>query len=201
MIAATTFKGQRVAVFGLGASGIASAQSLLAGGAEVAAWDDSAAGRAAAEKAGFPVVDLETADWSQFQALVLAPGVPLTHPAPHWTVGRAKQAGVAIIGDIEIFFRERAARCPASPVIAITGTNGKSTTTALVTHLLRAAGFDAQMGGNIGRAILTLDPPAPDRVHVIEMSSFQIDLTPSLAPAVGVLLNISQHQQMETGAA
>ena len=191
MIRATTFSGQRIAVFGLGASGNATVASLLAGGATVAAWDDSEVGRAAAAKAGVPLVDLSTADWSQFSSLVLAPGVPLTHPEPHWTVEKARTAGVEIIGDVEIFSRERAAHCPDAPFIAITGTNGKSTTTALVAHILREAGKDVQMGGNIGRAILTLEPPARDRFHVIEMSSFQIDLTPTLHPTVGVLLNIT----------
>ena len=191
MIRATTFKGKTVAVFGLGASGNATVASLLAGGATVAAWDDSEAGRLAAEKAGVPLVDLTEADWSQFSSLVLAPGVPLTHPEPHWVVLKARQAGVEIIGDIEIFARERAAHCPDAPWIAITGTNGKSTTTAIIAHILREAGMDVQMGGNIGKAILTLEPPAQDRCHVIEMSSFQIDLTPTLNPAVGVLLNIT----------
>ena len=122
---------------------------------------------------------------------MLAPGVPLTHPVPHWTVDKARQNGVEIIGDIEVFARERALRAPEAPFIAITGTNGKSTTTALVAHILRHAGYDAQLGGNIGRAILTLDEPAPDRFHVVEMSSFQIDLTPTLNPTVGVMLNVT----------
>ncbi len=191
MIRATTFAGKTVAVFGLGASGNATVQSLVAGGATVAAWDDSVAGRAAAEKAGVPLVDLSRADWSQFSSLVLAPGVPLTHPEPHWVVLKARAAGVEIIGDVEIFARERAAHCPEAPFIAITGTNGKSTTTALVAHILKSVGHDVQMGGNIGRAILTLEPPAQDRFHVIEMSSFQIDLTPTLRPTVGVLLNVT----------
>ena len=191
MIPVTTSAGQRVAVFGLGASGTATAQALIAGGADVAAWDDGAASCEAAVRAGVALVDLTSADWSTFASLVLAPGVPLTHPEPHWVVCKARAAGVEVIGDIELFCRERAARRPDSPFVAITGTNGKSTTTALVSHILRGAGRDVQMGGNIGRAILTLDPPTLDRIHVIEMSSFQIDLTPSLAPTIGALLNIT----------
>ena len=191
MIPVTTSAGQRVAVFGLGASGTATAQALSAGGADVAAWDDGATSREAAARAGVALVDLMTADWSTFASLVLAPGVPLTHPEPHWVVRKARAVGVEVIGDIELFCRERAACCPASPFVAITGTNGKSTTTALVSHILRGAGRDVQMGGNIGRAILTLDPPTVDRIHVIEMSSFQIDLTPSLVPTIGALLNIT----------
>ncbi|HXE02956.1 MAG TPA: UDP-N-acetylmuramoyl-L-alanine--D-glutamate ligase, partial [Hyphomicrobium sp.] len=174
-----------------GSSGTAAARALLAGGADVAAWDDSAAGREAALRDGLPLVDLATADWSGFSALVLAPGVPLTHPVPHWTVVKARQSGVEIIGDIEVFARERALRAPKAPFIAITGTNGKSTTTALVAHILRHAGYDVQLGGNIGRAILTLEEPAADRFHVVEMSSFQIDLTPTLNPTVGVMLNVT----------
>ncbi len=206
MIRATTFAGKSVAVFGLAASGNATVHALLDGGAHVAAWDDSEAGRAAAAKAGIPLVDLASADWSRFSSLVLAPGVPLTHPEPHWTVRKAKAAGLEIIGDIEIFSRERAAQCPDAPFIAITGTNGKSTTTALVAHILRHAGFHVQMGGNIGRAVLTLEPPARETFHVVEMSSFQIDLTPSLRPSIGVLLNVTpdhidRHGTMENYAA
>lgn len=191
MIRATTFAGKTVAVFGLGGSGTVAVRSLLAGGAQVAAWDDSEAGRTAAANAGLPVVDLSTADWLQFSSLVLAPGVPLTHPEPHWTVAKAKSANVEIIGDVEIFARERAAHAPNAPFIAITGTNGKSTTTALTAHILSYAGYDVQMGGNIGVAVLQLEPPAARRFHVVEMSSFQIDLTPTLAPTVGVQLNVT----------
>ena len=206
MIRITAFAGKTVAVFGLGASGNATVAALLAGGANVAAWDDSETGRAAALVAGSPIVDLAAADWSQFAALVLTPGVPLTHPEPHWTVVKARAAGIEIIGDIELFCRERAATCPDAPFIAITVTNGKSTTTALIAHILKSAGLDVQMGGNIGRAILTLEPPAQSRYHVIEMSSFQIDLTPSLNPSVGVLLNITpdhieRHGTLENYAA
>ena len=109
MIPATTFAGKTVAVFGLGGSGLATAQALIAGGATVAAWDDGEAGRKAAADRGIPIVDLSAANWSQFSSLVLAPGVPLTHPEPHWVVLKARDAGIEIIGDIEIF-RPRARR-------------------------------------------------------------------------------------------
>ncbi len=191
MIPVTTFNGKTVAVFGLGASGKATAQALMAGGATVAAWDDGQAGRDGAHKAGVPLVDLSTADWSMFAALVLAPGVPLNYPEPHWTVLKARAACAEVIGDIELFCRERNKIAPDAPFIAITGTNGKSTTTALIAHILREAGRDVQMGGNIGVPVLALEPPAMGRYHVIEMSSFQIDLTPSVNPTVGVLLNIT----------
>jgi UDP-N-acetylmuramoylalanine--D-glutamate ligase len=203
---ATTFAGKTVALFGLGGSGLATALALKAGGARVVACDDSAEAMAKAEGQGIGTGDLRTADWSSFAALVLSPGVPLTHPEPHWSVRLAKSAGVEVIGDIELFCRERKRLAPGAPFVAITGTNGKSTTTALVAHILREAGRDVQMGGNIGTAILSLEPPANDRVHVVEMSSFQIDLTPSLAPTVGVLLNVSpdhldRHGSMEEYAA
>jgi UDP-N-acetylmuramoylalanine--D-glutamate ligase len=191
MIRSTTFAGRHVAVFGLGISGTPTVASLLAGGARVAAWDDSEKSRDAAIAAGLPVVDLNAVDWGSFDTLVLAPGVPLTHPEPHWTVKRAQAAGIDIIGDIEIFARERSVHAPSAPFIGITGTNGKSTTTALIAHLLGSLGLDVQMGGNIGVPILALEPPAVDRFHVIEISSFQIDLTPTLQPTVGVLLNVT----------
>ncbi len=206
MTPVASFKGRNAALFGLGGSGLASARALIAGGARVEAWDDNAASRDKAAAAGVEVVDLKQADWSRYDCLVLAPGVPLTHPEPHWSVARARQRGVEIIGDIELFCRERAARAPDAPFVAITGTNGKSTTTALVAHILREAGLDTQLGGNIGTPILALEPPADERFHVIECSSFQIDLAPSLAPTVGVLLNLApdhldRHGTMDNYAA
>jgi UDP-N-acetylmuramoylalanine--D-glutamate ligase len=188
----TSFAGKTVAVFGLGGSGLASCHALKAGGAEVIASDDTPAKLAEAAKAGFITADLRSVSWENFAALVLTPGVPLTHPQPHWTVQAARQAGVEVIGDIELFCRERKRHAPDAPFVAITGTNGKSTTTALVAHLMREAGYDTQMGGNIGTAILSLQPPQMGRVHVIEMSSYQIDLTPSLDPSVGILLNVTE---------
>lgn len=206
MIPVATFAGKHVALFGLGGSGLATARALIAGGARVSAWDDSEASRGKAQAAGVDVVDLAKTDWTGFDALILSPGVPLTHPEPHWTAKRAQAAGVEIIGDIELFFRERAARAPHASVVAITGTNGKSTTTALIAHILRSAGRDAQMGGNIGVPVLDLAPPSADTVHVIECSTFQIDLAPSIRPSVGVLLNltpdhIDRHGTMENYAA
>ena len=191
MIPVTSFAGKTVALFGLGGSGFATALALRAGGAHVVACDDNPAKNTEAEANGIETADLRNADWSRFSSFVLSPGVPLTHPQPHWSVPLARGAGVEIIGDIELFCRERAKVAPNAPFVAITGTNGKSTTTALVSHILREAGRDVQMGGNIGTAILSLEPPADNRTHVIECSSFQIDLTPSLAPTIGVLLNIS----------
>ena len=190
MIPITTFAGKAVAVFGLGGSGLASCQALAAGGAEVIACDDDAKKMAQAE--GFTVADLRHADWGKIAALVLAPGIPLTHPAPHWSVGLARAAAVPVIGDIELFCRERRRHAPKAPFVAITGTNGKSTTTALTAHLLACGGHEVELGGNIGTAILSLKPPRTGVVHVIEVSSYQIDLAPSLDPSVGVLINVSE---------
>jgi UDP-N-acetylmuramoylalanine--D-glutamate ligase len=192
MIPVTSFSGKTVAVFGLGGSGLASCHALKAGGAEVIAGDDSPDNVANAAQAGFFTADLRKLSWQNFAALVLTPGAPLTHPAPHWSVLMAREAGVEVIGDIELFCRERRRFAPDAPFVAITGTNGKSTTTALIAHLMKVAGYDTQMGGNIGTAILSLEPPRMGRVHVIEMSSYQIDLTPSLDPTVGILINISE---------
>jgi UDP-N-acetylmuramoylalanine--D-glutamate ligase len=192
MIPVTTFSDKQVAVFGLGGSGMVSCQALAAGGATVIACDDSAERMAAAEAAGFATADLRLIDWSEIAALVLAPGVPLTHPTPHWSVALARKAGVEVIGDIELFCRQRRHLAPEAPFVAITGTNGKSTTTALIAHLLRTTGRDVQLGGNIGTAILSLAPPAQSRTHVIEVSSYQIDLAPTLDPSVGILINLSE---------
>jgi UDP-N-acetylmuramoylalanine--D-glutamate ligase len=193
MIPVRGFEGKTVAVFGLGRTGLTAARALIAGGAKVALWDEKVASREAAAAAGFPVVDLETADWRQFAALMLSPGVPLTHPKPHWTVQKAKAAGVEILGDIELFARTVAA-APVHKrpkIIAITGTNGKSTTTALIGHLCASAGRDTRIGGNIGQGVLGLEDMHGGAVYVLELSSYQLDLTSSLHPDAVVLLNIS----------
>jgi UDP-N-acetylmuramoylalanine--D-glutamate ligase len=191
MIPATSFAGRKVALFGLGGSGVATARALIEGGAEVIAWDDNPDSVAKASSQGIRTEDLRAADWAGLSSFVLSPGVPLTHPKPHWSVELARAAGVEIIGDVELFVRERLLKVPAAPFIAITGTNGKSTTTALTAHILKSAGRDTQMGGNIGRAVMTLDPLAADRYYVVECSSYQIDLAPSIDPTAGVLLNLT----------
>lgn len=192
MIPITCFGDRSVAVFGLGGSGLATALALAAGGARPIVWDDGEAGRSAAAAKGLTVRNLAEIDWTSVAALLLSPGVPLTHPEPHWTVKLAASHGVEVIGDIELFVRQRRQQAPGSPFVAITGTNGKSTTTALIAHLFAAAGWDTQLGGNIGTAILSLEPPAPNRVHVIECSSYQIDLAPSVDPSVAILLNVTE---------
>ena len=191
MIPVTTLRGKKVALFGLGGSGFATARALVAGGADVTAWDDNPDSVAKAASEGIKVSDLRTIDWNGLSVFVLSPGVPLTHPKPHWTVDLAHAAGVEIIGDVELFVRERRAHAPDCPFIAITGTNGKSTTTALIAHILQSSGRDTQLGGNIGTAVLTLDPPKAGRFYVVECSSYQIDLAPTLNPSAGILLNLT----------
>jgi UDP-N-acetylmuramoylalanine--D-glutamate ligase len=193
MIPVRGFEGRTVAVFGLARTGLAAARALVAGGAKVALWDEKPAARAAAEAEGLPIVDLTTADWSQFAAIMLSPGVPLTHPEPHWTVAKAKAAGVEIVGDIELFARtvNAAPEHKRPKIVAITGTNGKSTTTALIGHICAQAGRDVRIGGNIGYGVLGLEDMHGGAVYVLELSSYQLDLTSSLHADVSVLLNIS----------
>jgi len=193
MIPVPGFEGRRIAVFGLGRSGLTAARALKAGGALPVLWDDSVSSRMQAEAEGFDVEDLTSDDWSGFAALVLSPGAPLTHPEPHWTVGKAKAAGVEIIGDIELFARAIAALPDDQRprVVAVTGTNGKSTTTALIGWVLKQAGMAVHVGGNIGIGVLALPAQTPDAVYVIEVSSYQLDLTTSFAPDVAILTNIS----------
>jgi UDP-N-acetylmuramoylalanine--D-glutamate ligase len=193
MIPVRGFEDKTVAVFGLGRTGLTAARALIAGGAKVALWDEKPESREAAAAEGFPVVDLQAADWSQFAALMLSPGVPLTHPKPHWTVDKAKAAGVEILGDVELFARTvNAAPVHKRPkIIAVTGTNGKSTTTALIGHLCASAGRDTRIGGNIGLGVLGLEDMHGGAVYVLELSSYQLDLTSSLKPDAVVLLNIS----------
>jgi UDP-N-acetylmuramoylalanine--D-glutamate ligase len=219
VITARSFAGKHYAVYGLARSGIATAQALLASGAGVTAWDAKEEARArllpgtgrwqrdALTEGGMSparrplhhpsdgprpgedleIADLDTADLSQFDSLVVTPGLPLNR---HPIAQRAREAGVEIIGDIELFARARP-ELPPHKVVGITGTNGKSTTTALVHHILKTAGVPTTMGGNIGLPILSQDPLPAGGVYVLELSSYQIDLTQSLDCDVAVLLNIT----------
>ncbi|WP_026940997.1 UDP-N-acetylmuramoyl-L-alanine--D-glutamate ligase [Hellea balneolensis] len=193
MIKAATFQGQKTAVFGLGRTGNTAALSLARGGADVWAWDDNEAARKAAKAQGVNVKDLSKADWSDFNELVLSPGVPHELPKAHWTAAKAKTHGVPIICDIEIFAREVAARPEHQrpKIITITGTNGKSTTTALIGHILKACGKDAEIGGNIGRGVLDLDKMHAGKYYVLELSSYQLERTQSLRANAAVFLNLS----------
>jgi UDP-N-acetylmuramoylalanine--D-glutamate ligase len=186
VITARAFAGKHYAVYGLARSGIATVEALLASGAEVTAWDAKEETRAKAP-AGAEIASLDTADLSQFDSLVVTPGLPLNR---HPIAKRARDAGLEIIGDIELFARARA-ELPPHKVVGITGTNGKSTTTALVHHILETAGVPTTMGGNIGLPILAQDPLPEGGVYVLELSSYQIDLTQSLDCDVAVLLNIT----------
>ncbi|WP_203291965.1 UDP-N-acetylmuramoyl-L-alanine--D-glutamate ligase [Maricaulis parjimensis] len=193
MIPIHQYEGRRVAVFGLGRTGIATARALEAGGAKVSCWDDTEAARVRAEAEGLTLDDLNRRDWGDIAALILSPGIPLTHPKPHRVVELAQAVGAPVIGDIELF-AEAMNALPATrrpKIVGITGTNGKSTTTALIGHILRETGRKVVVGGNIGDAILAQDMPRPGTIYVIELSSYQIDLTHSLNCDVAVLLNIS----------
>jgi len=201
---AHTFKNRRVGLFGLARSGLACAEALRLGGAEIFAWDDSEAAVEAAKDASLSVKDLHDIDFNMLDSLVLSPGVPLTHPEPHWTVVKAKAAGIEIIGDTEVFQREVAGT--GARIVAITGTNGKSTTTALIGHIFQVLGRDVDVGGNIGTAVFLMRPPVEARIYVLELSSFQIDLMPGLKPDVGILTNLTpdhldRHGSMDNYAA
>jgi UDP-N-acetylmuramoylalanine--D-glutamate ligase len=209
MIPSRAFANRTVAIFGLARTGLGAVRALVAGGTRVIAWDDNSNARDLGGQEGAELMPWREWPWETIAALILSPGVPLTHPKPHGVVEHANRAKVRIIGDVELFAHEirpdpnGAAKVP---VIAITGTNGKSTTTALVGHILNACGFDAQIGGNIGKSVLELAPPSAKAIYVLEMSSFQIDLAPGLTPDVGILSNLSpdhidRHGTMENYAA
>lgn len=178
-------QGRTIAVLGLGRTGMATAERLIASGARVLAWDDSETARAAAP--ADILVDLHGADWSQIDGLVMSPGIPLTHPTPHPVAVAAKAAGKPIGSDIALL----AVAQPNSRFVCITGTNGKSTTTTLIAHILKAAGKSVEVGGNLGQAALTLRPLGPDGIYVLELSSYQLDLTPSPIADIAILLNIT----------
>jgi UDP-N-acetylmuramoylalanine--D-glutamate ligase len=179
--------GKRIAVMGLGISGLATARALTESGAQVLAWDDDEARRAEAQSAAVPLSDLSDADWKDIPTLVLSPGIPHSFPQPHPVAAAADAAGTEIICDIELLARAQS----QARYVGITGTNGKSTTTALIGNILRGAGVDIQIGGNLGPPVMGLEPLAADGTYVLEMSSFQLERTFSLVFDVAVLLNLS----------
>lgn len=182
------FRGERTQVLGMARSGLAAARALAAGGATVRCWDDSEAGREAAQAAGFTLADPSAPGaLDGAAALVMAPGVPLTHPKPHPAVAAARAAGAPILGDVELLVRAR----PAARFVAVTGTNGKSTTTALIGWMLKSAGRQVEVGGNLGVPALALAPLEEDGIYVLETSSYQLDLIDEAAFDVGVFLNIT----------
>ncbi|MDZ7628216.1 MAG: UDP-N-acetylmuramoyl-L-alanine--D-glutamate ligase [Parvularculaceae bacterium] len=193
MIVVPGIERKKIGVYGLGATGLATCEALVASGAEVFSWDEKEEARAKTANSRYRAEHPKTWPWSELRSLALSPGVPLTHPKPHPIVRKAHQAGVEIIGDTEFFARAVNALDPAlrPRVVAITGSNGKSTTTALIGHLLKETGRDAIIGGNIGKPILSLPELARPRIYVLELSSFQLDLAKSLRANTAILLNIS----------
>ena len=186
MIEIQSRRDQTIALFGLGASGLATARALVASGAKVFAWDDNQGQRTAAQNDSIQVSDLYARDFNDLAALVLAPGISLTHK-PHAIVQKAQAADCPIIGDIELLIEA----CPTTKFIGITGTNGKSTTTTLIGHMLNTAGIKSQIGGNLGPPALGFETPAKDEIIVLELSSYQLDLTQKATFDIAVFLNIS----------
>ncbi|MEG3618816.1 UDP-N-acetylmuramoyl-L-alanine--D-glutamate ligase [Magnetovibrio sp. PR-2] len=187
MISCEGYATKHVAVVGLGQSGLAAARALCRSGARVLAWDDGEAARKTAEVEGIPVREPSRINWAAQDALVLSPGIPHTYPKPHVAARMAKDAGVPIIGDVELLITSGA----QAPRIAITGTNGKSTTTALVGHILESVDRDVEVGGNLGPAISDMAMMEHDGAYVLELSSYQLELCPSARFKVAVLLNIA----------
>ncbi len=187
MIDVFYMNGLPVAVMGLGKSGIATARALMASGAEVLAWDDNEDTRAKAREADIPLTDLSGVNWPEIPTLVLSPGIPHLHPAPHPVAAAAREAGVEIVCDVELLGRAmREAR-----YLGVTGTNGKSTTTALIGHIMQLGGADVQVGGNLGTPALALDALYQGGTYVLELSSYQLERIFSITFDTAVLLNIS----------
>jgi UDP-N-acetylmuramoylalanine--D-glutamate ligase len=194
MISLRDFANREVGVFGLARSGLSSIVALKAAGATIVAWDESDEARAEAARLGSLIAPFNAWPWQRIRTVVLSPGIPLTHPKPHPVVIAAREAGAEIIGDVELFAREirpDRSKPGRAPVIAVTGTNGKSTTTALIGHVLNSCGFQAGVGGNIGKPALELAPPGGRTIYVLEISSYQVDLAPGLVPDISVLTNIT----------
>lgn len=197
MIPVRGFQGMKVAVLGLGRSGLATARALQAGGALPLLWDDSPEARAKAEAEGFSVTDLgRQAAFDGVAALIVSPGIPHLYPAPNRIIARALDLGIPVDNDIGLFFLSFAAEgwdnMDTPPrVVCVTGSNGKSTTTALIHHILRVAGRPTQMAGNIGTGVLSITPPRDGEVVVLELSSYQTELARALTPDVAVFTNLS----------
>ena len=197
MIAVRGLMGARVAVLGLGRSGLASARALHAGGAQPVCWDDNPDARARAEDEGFACLDLrKPGAFDGIARLIVSPGIPHLYPGPNPVVIAALTAGVPVDNDIGLFFQSLATdawgRFDTAPrVIAVTGSNGKSTTCALIQHIMECAGRDSQLAGNIGRGVLDIDPPGDGGIVVLELSSYQTDLARSLTPDVAVFTNLT----------
>ncbi len=197
MIPVKGYEGRKVGVLGLGRSGLATARALIAGGAEPVVWDDSPEARAKAEAEGFTPVDLARGGViDSLAALVVSPGIPHLYPQPNKVIALALERGIPVDNDIGLFFRSFATKAwdnfdQAPRVVCVTGSNGKSTTTALIHHILQVAGRPTQMAGNIGRGVLDIDPAQDSEVVVLELSSYQTDLARALTPDIAVFTNLS----------
>ena len=197
MIPVQGYLGQTVGVLGLGRSGRAAAAALRAGGARPVVWDDSDPAREAAESEGFEIRDLSRGGaFDDVSALIVSPGIPHLYPSPHPVVGKALAAGVPVDNDISLLFRSFATEewnsFDTTPrVIAVTGSNGKSTTAALIHHILQENGRPAQLAGNIGRGVLDLEPARDGEVVVLELSSYQTELARNLTPDIAVFTNLT----------
>ena len=214
MIPLTQYANQKIGVFGLGKAGEATVAALLAGGAEVYAWDDRSSpsplvgegGRSTHTHVLNPLnvpplpnpppqggrgllrtCNFSTWPWAELKALILSPGIPLTHPKPHEVVEYARKANCPIIGDIELLYNA----CPKARYVAITGTNGKSTTTTLIAHILQSAGLTIEVGGNLGTAALSLKPLGAEGIYVLELSSYQLDLVKTTRFNIAAFLNVT----------
>jgi UDP-N-acetylmuramoylalanine--D-glutamate ligase len=187
MIDLTILEGSSFVVLGLARSGLATVRALRAAGIDCIAWDDNAASRDAASQLGARIADPVTIDWSGIAALVISPGIPSTLPVPHPVAVAARAAGKPIICDVELLARAQ----PRARFVAITGTNGKSTTTALIGHILQQAGARCEVGGNIGRGALDLAPLGEGGLYVLELSSYQLELLQTFHADIAVWLNIT----------
>lgn len=191
MLAPSSYRNRKICILGLGRSGSATAIALQEAGADVICWDDDPACRSLAAENGLAVAsDAEHACLGA-DVLVPAPGIPLTHPKPHPVVAAARAEGIEILGDVGLFQRVLDEQAGLADWIAITGTNGKSTTSCLVAHMLERADFDVVLGGNIGVPAMTLPQPRSRLIYVLEVSSFQIELARNLSPTVAVQLNVA----------
>ncbi len=197
MIPVQGVENQKIAVLGLGRSGLATARALIAGGAQPVCWDDGQEARAVAEAEGLPLADLtRDQNWDGITTLITSPGISHLYPRPHPVIAKAYELGIPVDNDIGLFFRSFATRDWENfdripKIVAITGSNGKSTVTALIHHILKSAGRPVQMGGNIGTGVLSLEPAHDGEVVVLELSSYQTDLARALTPDVAVFTNLS----------
>lgn len=187
MVISPLFKDQTVFILGLGKSGRATVQNLRKAGAHVLAWDDQEEARRLASKQGIPLANLASLNWKDVDHFILSPGIPHHYPVPHPLVIRAQSVGLQPISDLEVLYRSQ----PHARYMGITGTNGKSTTTSLIAHILKESGTRVEVGGNLGIPVMDLNPLNEDGIYVLEVSSYQLETSPTLHFNVSILLNIT----------